>query len=194
MTNVETPNLEGPSERLPRSTDGSGRVQLAATSDSYSPAVMNAQAVPAIASSVLAYDPAAVDAFLASATGERNRLEAVISEARGRSARARAALAAHDELVAIVVEARKVLMTQRAEAEDYAQRVLAAAEDEAASIVADATAERSSTEESILDLRPGNPIDGVDLTDQPARPHLRDASMDRYSENLRALYYDGTPA
>jgi cell division septum initiation protein DivIVA len=90
--------------------------------------VTNAQSESSTA--IQGYSRAEVDEFLSAAASERQRLEREIADARGRIARARAALGMHRVMVAMMLETQRELGELRQNAERSAAAIVAAAERE----------------------------------------------------------------
>jgi hypothetical protein len=102
------------------------------------------------AGTLTAYPRAAVEDFLASAAGERARLEASILDAESRIRRARAAIGMHRVMASMLLQTQIELGEMRSCAETEAEGLLASAEEEAREIVARAMQEQGIDAMSLL--------------------------------------------
>jgi hypothetical protein len=142
------------------------------------------------------YSRAEVDEFLSAATSERERLEREIADARGRIARARAALGMHRVMVAMMLETQRELGELRQNAERRAAEIVAAAERERSQIGA-STAPLASPEPAPIRMIDLDAVDqSVSWADvggaAPVSGNGSD-SGDEYFDFLRGALADESP-
>jgi hypothetical protein len=127
----------------------------------------------------LGYDRAAVDAFLAAAAEERQKLETEIEQSNMRLARARTALGTHRVMVAMLLETQRELSVIRRDAERQAAEIIAAAEREMRAAPGDRLdAPSAGPATDAIDLRSDPEPSNRPSGDLPVRPSTPEADGD----------------
>jgi hypothetical protein len=108
------------------------------------------------------YSQNSVDEFLAAASEERGRLEAVIADATARAERARAALGVHRLMATMLLDTHRQLTERRREAELEAAQIIIDSERDAHRLLEAARAEHPFSPRPVRAEVPGDTV--IDLT------------------------------